>query len=309
MRVFVAGATGVLGRKSVRELIAAGHEVIGASRSPANEATLRELGATPVTCDLFDADSIRTAVSGCEAVINLATKIPPLMKMRSAKAWDENNRLRTDATRNLVDAALAAGASTFVQESITFIYKDNGAEWIDESHPVGSSWPAALDSTHEMEREANRFSESGGKTEILRFGMFYAAYAASTIDSAKMARRRMLPVIGRGDNYFSNIHIDDAARAVVAALDAPGSVYNVVEDEPVTQREYADAFSEATGAPRSMRVPRWLGMLFLGGPASYILESRRVTNRKFKDATGWSPRYPNVREGFAQVAAELKEKS
>jgi NAD dependent epimerase/dehydratase family enzyme len=122
-----------------------------------------------------------------------------------------------------------------------------------------------------------------------------------------MARRRMLPVIGKGRNYFSNIHVDDAARAVVAALNAPGGVYNVVEDEPVRQAEYAAAFSTALGTPRSMRIPRFLGKLIMGGPSNYILQSQRISNHKFKDATGWAPRYASVREGFAQVAQELPQ--
>ena len=304
MRVFVAGATGVLGRGAVRELVAAGHEVRGATRSEANAATLRALGAEPVTTDLFDARSVRRAVAGSEAVVHLATKIPAIMKMRSARAWAENDRLRREATKNLVDGALAAGAKTFVVESVAFIYDDNGDRWVDENAPLKRTW-VALDSTLDQEREADRFAEGGGTTVILRFGLFYGPQAQSTIDSAKLARRRMLPVIGKGDNYFANIHVDDAARAVTAALDAPSGVYNVVEDEPVTQAEYAAEFSKALGTPKSMRVPRWLGKLMLGGPANYILMSRRVSNRKFKDATGWAPTYPSVREGFAQVGKEM----
>ncbi|MEX1195405.1 MAG: NAD-dependent epimerase/dehydratase family protein [Dehalococcoidia bacterium] len=304
MLVFVAGATGVLGRASVRELIAAGHEVRGASRSGANAAILRELGATPVSVDLFDPASAREAVAGCDAVAHLATKIPPLMKMRSRKAWVENDRIRRDVTKNLVDAALAADAKTFVVESITFVYGDGGDEWIDEDFPVKPAW-TALDSTFDLEREAKRFAESGGKAVILRFGLFYGPDAQSTLDSAKLARRRMLPVIGKGQNYFSSIHHDDAARAVVAALDAPGGTYNVVEDDPVRQVEYAAAFREAIGAPKSMRMPRWLGKLFVGGPANYILQSQRISNRRFKEATGWAPSYPRVRDGFRQVAEQM----
>jgi nucleoside-diphosphate-sugar epimerase len=291
----------------VRELIAAGHAVSGSSRSEANGVTLRDLGATPVATDLFDPASVRAAVADSEAVCNLATKIPPLMRMRKASAWDENNRLRREATRHLVDAAIAGGAQVFVQESISFIYADGGDNWLDETAPVKPAWPAALDSTLEMEAEVDRFTKGGGRGVILRFGLFYGPEAQSTRDSVKMARRRMLPVIGKGDNFFSSIHVGDAARAVVAALNAPAGAYNVAEDEPSTQVEYAGAFSRAIGAPRSMRVPRWLGKLFLGGPAAYILQSSRVSNRKFKEATGWSPKYPSVREGFAQVAVALKE--
>lgn len=307
MRVFVAGATGVLGRASVRELIAAGHEVRGASRSEANDEVLREFGATPAMTDLFHAASVREAVGDSEAVCHLATKIPSLMRMRRTSAWKENNRLRREGTRHLVDAALAANAQVFVQESISFIYGDHGDNWISEDAPLEPSWPVALDSTIDMEREAGRFAGDGLRTVVLRFGLFYGPDAQSTIDSARLARRRMLPVIGRGDNYFSSVHVKDAARAVVAALDAPGGIYNVCEDEPSTQAQYAAAFTAAIGAPKPWRVPRWLGKLVLGGPSRYILQSQRVSNRKFNEATGWAPVYPSVRDGFAQVAAELRK--
>jgi nucleoside-diphosphate-sugar epimerase len=306
MRVFVAGATGVLGQPSVRALVAAGHEVRGVARGEEKSALLRSLGATPVSADLFDAHAVRDAVAGSDAVLHLATKIPPIMRMRSAKAWRENNRLRQEATKNLVDAALAANVQVYVQESITFIYADGGDEWITEDSPVQSAWPAALDSTLDMEREARRFGEEGsGRTVILRFGLFYAPYAQSTLDSVKMMRRRMFGVIGDGQNYFSSIHVDDAAAAVVAALNAPSGTYNVVEDEPVRQVEYAQACAEAFGLPRPRRFPRWLGKLALGGPAKYILQSQRISNRRFKEATGWAPRYANVRDGFRQVAEAL----
>lgn len=309
MRVFVAGATGVLGQPTVRLLREAGHEVTGVARTAEKQHLLRALGANPVSADLFDADSVHTAVAGHDAVVHAATKIPPIMKMRGAGQWKENNRLRTEATKHLVDAAIATNAQVYVQESITFVYADGGDAWITEESPIKIAWPAALDSTLQMEHEAERFNGDGRRAVILRFGLFYAPYAQSTQDSLKMMRRRMFGVIGKGDNYFSSIHVDDAAAAIVAALNAPAGVYNVVEDEPVTQREYALACAEAFGTPKPMRIPRFVGKLMLGGPANYILNSVRASNRKFKEATGWAPRYPNVREGMKEAAAVLGAKS
>jgi nucleoside-diphosphate-sugar epimerase len=306
MRVFVAGATGVLGRKSCELLVKAGHDVRGTARGDEKAALLRDFGAQPVAVDLFDPAAVREAVGDADAVVHLATKIPPIMRMRRARNWAENNRLRTEATKHLVDAALAAGAQVYVQESITFIYADGGDSWLDESAPVNIAWPAALQSTIGMEREAQRFAEGGGRPVILRLGMFYAPYAASTQDSVRMMRRRMFGVIGKGDNYFSSIHVDDAAAAVVAALNAPAGVYNVVEDEPVPQAEYAAVCAAAFGLKRPMRIPRLLGKVMLGGPANYILNSLRVSNKRFKEATGWAPQYPSVREGFPQVAAAMQ---
>jgi len=304
MRVFVAGATGVLGQPTVKLLVVSEHEVIGTARGEENARLLRSLGATPVSIDLFDADAVKEAVAGCDAVVHLATKIPPLTKMRSRKAWLENDRLRTEATKNLVDGALAGGAHTFVGESITFTYASAGDRWLDENAPMKLAW-TALDSAVELEREVRRFGGAGKSGVILRFGLFYAPYAASTIDTAKMMRRRMFGIIGKGENYFSSIHVDDAAAAVVAALRVPSGAYNIVEDEPVSQAEYARAMSTELHLPKPMHVPTFLGKLILGGPANYLLNSARVSNKKFKNATGWSPKYPSVHQGFREVADVL----
>src|ERR1700682_1313578 len=171
MLVFVAGATGVLGQPTVKGLIAAGHEVRGSARGEDQAALLRSLGATPVTTDLFDAASVREAVAGCDAVVHLATKIPSLMRMRWKGAWKENDRLRRDATRNLVDAALAAKAQVFVQESITFLYANGGDNWLDENSPTALVW-SPLESAIDAERETRRFGESGGGGGGRAFGLF-----------------------------------------------------------------------------------------------------------------------------------------
>jgi nucleoside-diphosphate-sugar epimerase len=307
MRVFVAGATGVLGQPSVKRLIAAGHEVRGAARSEDKAALLRSLGATPVTTDLFDAASVREAVAGCDAVVHLATKIPSLTKMRSKGAWKENDRLRRDATRNLVDAALATKAQAFVMESITFVYANGGESWLSEDSPINLVW-SPLESAMDAEKETKRFADGGGRGVVLRFGLFYAPYAASTIDTMKMARRKMFGIIGRGENYFSSIHVDDAAAAVAAAVNAPGGTYNVVEDEPVSQEGYAQAMYDAFGLGKPRHFPKWLGKLVLGGPSKYILQSQRVSNKRFKEATGWSPQHHDVREGMRSVTASMPGK-
>jgi nucleoside-diphosphate-sugar epimerase len=156
-----------------------------------------------------------------------------------------------------------------------------------------------------MERIVRTFEGEGRRAVILRFGLFYGPESASTHDSVKMMRRRMFPVMGAGGNYFSSIHVDDAARAVVAALEAPGGTYNVVEDEPVTQREYADACAKAFDTPRPWSFPAWTAQLMMGGPAKYVMQSMRVSNKKFKAVTGWSPDYPGVGDGFRQVAEEM----
>jgi nucleoside-diphosphate-sugar epimerase len=304
MEIFVAGATGDLGRPAVQALVTAGHEVRGAARGEDKAALLRSLGADPHTVDLFDPASVREALSGCEAIVNLATKIPPLMQMRRKSAWAENDRLRSDASRVLADAAKEAGVGVYVQESITFIYADGGDAWLTEDSPLDVSW-ISLQSMLNAESVTREFAGEGRRGVNLRFGAFYAPYAQSTLDTARLARRRLFPVPGRGGTYFSSVHVDDAAAAVVASPALASGDYNVVDDEPLTQRQYADAVAEALGAARARGIPVWLFKLLGGPPTSYILRSQRVSNARFKQATGWAPEYPSAREGWRQVAAQL----
>jgi nucleoside-diphosphate-sugar epimerase len=304
MKVFVAGATGVLGRPTVQALVEAGNEVWGTARGEEKAALLRSLGAEPVAVDLFDPEAVKAAVAGCEAILNFATKIPPITRMRWPGAWKENDRLRTEASRVLVDAALSNGVATYIQESITFIYADGGDDWLSEDAPLAINW-VSLQSMINGERETERFNAGGGRGISLRFSGFYASYAKSTLDSVNMARRRLLPVAGDGSNFFSSIHVDDAATASVAALGVPAGVYNVTDDEPLRMRDYGRAISDAFEFKPPRRVPKWLFRLMGGGPAKYILSSQRVSNGRFKEATGWSPRYKSAREGYKRVAGEL----
>ena len=314
VKVFVAGATGVLGRPTVQALVAAGHSVKGMARGSEKAELLRSMGAEPVSVGLFDSAAVKEAVAGSEAVLHLATKIPSMMRMRSKGAWKENDRLRTEGSAVLVDAALAAGAAVYVPESISFIYSDGGDEWLTEESPVSIPW-FSLQSMMNGEKETERFSAGGGRGISLRYGAFYAPYAQSTLDTIRLARRRWLPVPGDGANFVSSIHVDDAASAAVAALGVPAGAYNVVDDEPLRLRDYARAVADAIGAKPPRCVPKWLFKLLGGGPAKYILASQRVSNHKFKAAThsagsgqaGWSPRYPSAREGYAAIAAELAE--
>jgi nucleoside-diphosphate-sugar epimerase len=306
MKVFVAGATGVLGRPTVRTLVEAGHEVRGTARGSEKAELVRSLGAEPVEVDLFDSDAVRAAVASSEAVLHFATKIPPITRMRWKGAWRENDRLRTLASKHLVDAAVAAGAQVFVYESITFVYGEHGDDWIGEDGSLSISW-ASLKSTLDAERETKRFTEAGGRGISLRYAAFYASHAQSTLDTIRLARRRMFPVPGDGSNFVSSIHVDDGATAAVAALQAPTGVYNVADDEPLRMRDYAKAITDALGLKSPRRVPEWLFGLVGGGPAKYILSSQRVANARFKEKTGWAPKYRSAREGFQQVAQELAE--
>ncbi len=298
LRVFVAGGTGVIGRRAVARLVEAGHEVTVVARTPEKAEQVRALGASPVEVSLFDRDALTAAVADHDAVVNLATKIPSIAHAALPGAWDENNRIRSEGSTNLVDAALAAGASRYVQESIVFTYPDSGDAWIDAATTEIAPPPLGA-SVADAEANAARFTASGGTGVVLRFGMFYAADASHTQAMVAGARRGVSVVAGAPDSYQSMIHADDAADAVVAALGAPAGIYDVVDDQPLTKRDVAQALGGL------LRLPG--GLAKLGGSyAEIMVRSQRVSNRRFKEATGWAPRHPSLRDGIGPVVAELE---
>jgi nucleoside-diphosphate-sugar epimerase len=301
MNVFLTGGTGAIGPATVRALLEQGHQVRAVARTDVKAAHLRELGAEAARVDLFDGDEVKQAVDGCEAVLHLATNVPPLRRMASKKGWVTHNRLRTTATELLVDAALSTGVTKFVKESVSFVYPDGGDAWIDETTPPDES-VAMLQPTLEGERIVDRFTAGGGQGVVLRLGSFYGPTARAIDEALRLARWRLSIVGGEPKAYVSSIHTDDVAGAAVAALDAPAGIYNVVEDDPVTRREYLDAFSAAFGVRKLRPTPTWLVKMTSGAAAAAVIRSWRISNRKLRDATGWSPRYPSVREGWPAVA-------
>lgn len=306
MKVFLTGATGVVGRILVPELVAAGHDVRAVSRRAEAADALRAAGAEPVAVDLFDADAVTVAVAGSEAVLHLATNVPALRQAARPSGWDMHNRLRVEATTNLVAAARAAGATRFVKESITFVYRDAGDAWIDEDAPLLEA-PALLESTIRGEDLALGFA-SDGTSVVLRFGLFYGgAGNRGTEEALRLARWRRSTVAGTPGAFMSSVHAQDVATAVVAALGVPTGIYNVVDDEPLTRQAYLDAFTAAFAIPRVKPIPPTLMKMAARGNSAGLIASQRVSNRRFRDASGWSPRHPSAREGWLQVAGERKE--
>jgi nucleoside-diphosphate-sugar epimerase len=301
-KIFVAGATGVLGWRAVDRLVQAGNTVTGVARTPEKAARLRALGAGAVEVDVFDADAIGGAVEGSEIVCNLATHIPRASKARKDSAWLDNDRIRREASRNLVDAAIATGATRYIQESITFIYAAAGDAWIDED--TATEVPLYTRSVVDAEAQAQRFTEAGGIGVVLRFGLFYGPDSHHTIDAVRLARRRVAASFGRADAYMSSINTDDAASAVVAALDAPAGVYNVVDDTPMTRRENFEALAAALGV-RPPRLTLAALSKLAGDKSETLARSQRVSNERFKKETGWSPMYPSAREGWPAVVSEM----
>ncbi len=307
MKTFLTGATGVVGRSLVPRLVAAGHDVRAVCRRDDAAAALAAAGAEPVRVDLFDPDAVMDAVVGSEAVLHLATNVPPLRKAVRPKGWAMHDRLRVDATRNLVAAAIASGASHFVKESVTFVYADAGDEWIDESDALipdlGLLAPAV-----EGEQLSLGFAASGGAVAVLRFGLFYGGVDnRGTLDALKLARLRRSTIAGSPDAFMASIHCDDVATAVLAALGVGTGVYNVVDDVPLRRGDYLDAFATAFEVATPKPTPGRLMKLGAGTGAAGMIASQRVSNASFRSMTGWAPAYPDARMGWAAEAASRKD--
>jgi nucleoside-diphosphate-sugar epimerase len=300
MKVFMTGATGAIGPTTVRVLLDAGHDVRAVARTDEKADALRRAGAEPVAVDLFDDAGVRVATAGCDAIAHLATNVPEVTRAGRRGAWSLHNRLRSDATRTLLDAAREHGIGVFVKESVTFAYPDRGDAWIDESVPPVVV--SMLAPTLEGEDLVEQYTATGGRGVVLRFGLFYGPTSRGTDENLRLARWRASSVAGPPGAYMSSIHTDDVATAVRAALDAPAGRYNVVDDEPLTRRAYLDAFAQAFGLPHLRRTPAFLIRLAAGSAASAFVASQRVANAKFKATTGWSPSHPDARVGWQAVA-------
>jgi 2-alkyl-3-oxoalkanoate reductase len=305
--VFVTGATGVLGHATVPQLLASGYTVRALSRGEANDATIRALGAEPVRADLFDPDSLSRAVADSDAVLHLATRIPPSSEMRRRSAWVENDRIRAEGTKNLVNASLEAGTRVFVYPSFAFVYPDSGDTWIDAtSTPIDPL--ENLHSTIAAEREVARFAASGDGSDrrgiSLRLGGLYGSDLPSTKELLQLARRGVSMFGGVPEAFTPTLWIGDAASALIASLDrAPSGLYDVVDDEPVRQRQLKTALAAAAERRWVLSLPAWL-MRIMAGPAGEVFtRSLRISNRRFREETGWAPTVSNAVEGIALVGA------
>jgi 2-alkyl-3-oxoalkanoate reductase len=309
MRVFVAGASGAIGRSLVPRLVAAGHEVTGTTRSEQRAEAIRAAGATPAVVDALDAQALRREVEHAapEVVVHELTALPDRFDPRQSDIYDATNRVRGEGTRNLLDAARIAGARRFVCQSIAFSYAPGPRpEVMDEDAPLNLAAPPpfseAIHAIAEMERTV---LEGGGlQALVLRYGWLYGpgTYFAEDGSTAQDVRRRRFPVIGSGAGLFSFIHVDDAAQATVAAVERGGpGVYNVVDDEPAAMRDWVPVYAEAIGARRPRRVPVWLARLIAGKMASEVNRQPGASNAKAKRELGWEPRWRSWRQGFREA--------
>lgn len=288
--IVITGSTGVIGRRAARELLAAGHRVTGVTRSARGRERLESVGARSVEADVFDAASLRRAFDAADAVVNLLTHVPSADRMADPSAWEENNRLRTEASAAIARAARAARARRLVQESIAFVYADGGDAWLDEDAPVAGGGVATTALT--AERNARELFD--GDTVVLRFGVFMGPDSGSTQAALETARGGTSIAAGPPGAYRPTIWLDDAAAAIAAALRVPAGTYNVTDADPPTHAEIDAALAAAVGVEALRpRAPQ-------DGP---LARSLRVSSRRLREASGWTPRMRAGIESWGRIAA------
>jgi nucleoside-diphosphate-sugar epimerase len=311
MRVFVAGGTGVLGRRLVPQLVARGHQVTATTTSAARLGLLAELGADGVVMDGLDAASAGEAVARArpEVIVHQMTGLSlthagKVDMKHPGRYFANTNRLRIQGTDHLLAAAEAAGVSHFVAQSNATAngVRDDGFTKPEEDpldpHALPAAYAVAMEPLCHLE---DAVLKAGGAA--LRYGWFYGPGA--TDDQVELIRKRKFPIVGGGTGYWSWVHLDDAASATVLAVEQKArGVFNIVDDEPAPVSEWLPYLAECAGARRPMRIPRWLGRLLAGEQTVRMMtEGHGSSNAKARRELGWQPRYPSWRQGFKEELA------
>jgi nucleoside-diphosphate-sugar epimerase len=309
MKIFLAGATGAMGKQLVPRLVAAGHEVIGMTRRESNQAALYELGATPMLADALDPDQVATAIarSEPEVIIHQLTAISTLNIRKFDRDFAATNRLRTEGTDHLLSAGRAVGVRRFIAQSYTgWPYARTGGPVKDEDAPLDPTPAKGMRESFEAIRHLEEVVTSADWTEgvVLRYGGFYGpgTSLAPGGEQFEMLHKRRYPVVNGGGGVWSFVHIADAADATELAVQRGGrGIYNIVDDEPAPVSEWLPELARQLGAPQPWRVPRFVGRLAAGEAAVVMMtEIRGASNAKAKRELGWTPRHPSWRQGFTQ---------
>jgi len=311
MKIFLAGATGALGRQLLPRLVERGHGVTGMTRSESKQRLVRDLGGRPVVADALDAESVAEAVTrdAPEVIVHQLTAIPQAPDMRHfARDFAQTNRLRTEGTDHLLAAGRAAGVRRVVAQSYAAgIFARVGGSLKSEEDPLDSAPPDQIRTTIEAIRHLEHAVAGAGWTEgvALRYGYFYGPGTTISLGPegtlVQAIRKRQIPLVGDAGGIWPFVHVEDAAEATVNAIEGRGrGVYNIVDDEPAPAAEWLPIAAEAVGARAPRHVPRWLGRLFAGDFATVMMtEARGASNAKAKRELAWTPQHPSWREGFA----------
>ncbi|HXE46016.1 MAG TPA: NAD(P)-dependent oxidoreductase [Conexibacter sp.] len=312
MHVFIAGASGAIGRSLIPLLTSNGHTVTGTTRSAARADALRALGAEPVVLDGLDRDAVLAAVATArpDAIVHQMTSLASAFSdvRHVERSFAQTNRLRSEGTDLLLEAARATGVERVIAQSFTsWPYARVGGPVKTEEDPLDDDPPAELRTTLAAIRHLEeRVTGAGGVA--LRYGGFYGpgTGAAPGGEQWEAVRARKFPLVGDGGGLWSFVHIEDAAAATLAALErwTPGQLYNVCDNEPAPVREWLPALARAAGGKPPRHLPRWAARLFAGEHVvTMMCESRGASNAKAKAALGWEPRWPTWREGFAALGS------
>ncbi|MGI8632218.1 MAG: NAD-dependent epimerase/dehydratase family protein [Solirubrobacterales bacterium] len=306
----MAGATGAVGRPLCAQLFDAGHEVVGLTRSAEKATGLASRGVEPVVADALDASAVAAAVADAqpEVVVSQLTDLPADFNAAGDRAA-ANDRVREQGTRNLLVAARASGARRIVAQSLGFAYRPGGTGLATEDEPLYADGPSPLDATvrslEVMESEVLGVQELGGV--VLRYGFFYGpgSWYGKGGSAVHDLRRRRLPKVGAGEGVWSFCHVDDAASACVTAVEGTATgTFNICDDHPAAVAEWLPTLAHAAGAPPPLRAPALVARLVAGRYPAYLMtEVRGAANDRAKRELGWSPRWPDWRDGFREGLA------
>jgi 2-alkyl-3-oxoalkanoate reductase len=308
MNIFIAGATGAVGRTLIPQLVDHGHAVTGTTRSSAKAEALRALGANPVVVDGLDRDGVIAAVRAAQpdAIVHQMTALSGLSDVRKfERSFAMTNRLRTEGTDHLLAAAAEVGATVVAQSYTGWPYEPVGGPVKDEDAPLMADPPKQMRTTLEAIRHIERVVPAAGGM-VLRYGGFYGPGTglAPGGEQWDAVHARKFPIVGDGGGMWSFCHVGDAASATVAALErpVPGAVLNVCDDDPAPVRDWLPALAEAIGAKPPRHVPRWVGRLMGAHLVHIMCTARGASNARAKETLGWAPSVTTWRDGFAQLS-------
>jgi nucleoside-diphosphate-sugar epimerase len=317
MRIFVAGATGAVGRRLVPILLSTGHSVTGLTRTPQKAELIRALGAAAVVADGLDATSIHAAVASAkpDVIVHEMTDLKNASDLRNfGRSFASSNRLRTQGTDHLLAAAREAGVSRFVAQSFCgWPYARDGSPVKSEIDPLDPEPPEemrpTLDAIRYLEKTVTGSSAPQGI--VLRYGGFYGP-DTGVFDGPflEQLRHRRVPLIANGDGWWSFLHIDDAAQATALAVESgtAGNIYNIVDDEPAPVRDWLPALAAMAGARPPFRIPAWIARLMAGEHVVALMTQVRAgSNARAKRELGWRPAHPSWRQGFAEILRQQQQ--